>query len=377
MSPPMQITIGSPVTGNDFFPRDQVITQLLRALKAEHVLFLAPRRTGKTSVLLNLKEHASARTVFKNLEEFDHPRLWIKAIAEELSQIQDPGWLYALKQAGDLLPRLKTKYGHIEPAEWTQKADDFMEDLRAIGEPVWFLFDEFPTMIDLIAKHQGTALAESTLHWMRRLRQQTTGSPVRFLLTGSIGLDSVLRRHGIRGPANDLRREWLKPLKEDEAVAMALRLAGDNGIPLNDALARDYVQRLGPGRWPFFIQLLLAELQDAAPSPGQPANLDQIYRAVAYSQRNQYANNMWDRLREIFTPVEADLARSILRLVAGSDAGLFGDELRARLPDAQMDDYEYVRDVLLHDGYLTESDAGRIGFFSYLLRDFWLRKGRL
>lgn len=377
MSPPMQIIIGPPTTGSDFFPRDPVIQQLLRALKAEHVLFLAPRRTGKTSVLLNLQKHTDARAVFLDLEGFDHPKLWIKAMADTLSTLQDPIWLQALKQAGDFLPRLKTKYGHIEAADWHEKADDLMADLRTLNQPIWFLLDEFPTMIDRIAKRQDVALAESTLHWLRRTRQQNSKSPVRFLLTGSIGLDSVLRRHGIRGPTNDLRREWLKPLGEDEAVAMALRLAGDNGIPLNDALARDYVQRLGPGCWPFFIQLFLAELQEAAPSPEQPANLDQIYRAVAYSQRNQYANNMWDRLREVFTPVEADLARSILRLVAGSGAGLFGDELRARLPDAQMDDYEYVRDVLLHDGYLTESDAGRIGFFSYLLRDFWLRKGRL
>jgi hypothetical protein len=119
----MQIIIGAPATGSDFFPRDQITQRLLRALKVEHLLFLAPRRTGKTSVLLNLKERATARTLFLNLEAFDHPRFWIKAMAEALSEIQDEPWLQILKQADDLWPRLKTKYGHIEPADWTAKAN--------------------------------------------------------------------------------------------------------------------------------------------------------------------------------------------------------------------------------------------------------------
>lgn len=376
MSDAMQIIIGAPATGSDFYPRERITERLLRALRAEHVLFLAPRRTGKTSVLLNLKERAPARAAFLNLEEFDHPALWIKAMAGEMSKIQDEPWLQKLKQAGDLLPRLKTRYGHLEAADWTARADGLMEDLQALGEPVWFLLDEFPTMIDLIAKHQGVAMAESALHWLRRVRQQT-GSPVRFLLTGSIGLDSVLRRWGIRGPANDLRRESLAPLEEEEALELALRLASDNRVPLNEPLAREYVQRLGPARWPFFIQLFLAELQDSGPSPEYPANLDRIYQAVAYSRRNQYADNMWNRLHDIFNPAEAAIAREVLRSAAGAERGVFYDELRARLPNAEAGDYEYVMEVLHHDGYLMETAEGRICFFSHPLRDYWLRKRRV
>ena len=56
----MRIVIGSPPTGGDFFPRRQTIQQLIRALNVEHVLFLAPRRTGKTSILHQLLEDAPA-----------------------------------------------------------------------------------------------------------------------------------------------------------------------------------------------------------------------------------------------------------------------------------------------------------------------------
>jgi len=70
----MKLRIGPPVTGEDFYPRPQLIKTLIRALHGGHVAFLGPRRTGKTSclkaivaeppdgyvpLLLNLEKHHS------------------------------------------------------------------------------------------------------------------------------------------------------------------------------------------------------------------------------------------------------------------------------------------------------------------------------
>lgn len=373
----MQIVIGAPATGSNFFPRNQISQQLQRALQAEHVLFLAPRRTGKTSVLLDLQQNAPCRTVFLDLEGFDHPKHWIDAMISELSQIQDEQWLQKLKKIKDFLPRLKNKYVEIEGADWNARAQGLMDDLQQIDEPVWFLLDEFPIMIDRIAKTHNVALAESALHWIRRLRQQHPESPVRFLLTGSIGLDSVLRRHGIRGAANDLRRELLTPLRQDEALNFTMRLASDNQIALPEALAEDYLQRLGPGLWPFFIQLFIAELQDIDLPPTTTADIERVYQTIARGQRNQYAANMWDRLRDIFNTAEHTAARDMLRKVAAQQAGITVEQLRGQLAQLEADDFDYVLDVLQHDGYLTEKDNGNICFLSHLLRDFWVYKGRV
>jgi hypothetical protein len=51
--------------------------------------------------------------------------------------------------------------------------------------------------------------------------------------------------------------------------------------------------------------------------------------------------------------------------------------LRARTPAIEPEDFNYVLDVLMHDGYLRETDDGRFVFFSNLLRDYWRRKGRV
>lgn len=374
----MQVVIGAPATGNNFFPRPQISQQLRRALQVEHVLFLAPRRTGKTSVLLDLQTHAPARThtVFLNLEEFSHPEQWINAMVAKLSQIDDEVWLQKLKMAGSFLERIKSKNFEIAAVDWATKGQELMQDLQQLKDPIWFLLDEFPIMIDQIAKTHNVDLAEATLHWARNLRQQPN-SPMRLLLTGSIGLDSVLRRHGIRGVANDLRRETLKPLQPDEALRFTLKLAQDNGINLPEALAQDYLQRLGLGFWPFFIQLLIAELQEADPLPSTCADMEQIFQTLARSKRNQYAANMWDRLRDIFNPTEQAAARALLKLVAAQPEGIALPQLRGQLPQLEADDFDYILEVLQHDGYLSEAESGNICFFSQLLRDFWLYKGRV
>lgn len=378
-SAPMRIVIGAPATGDNFYPRDEIVQKLKLALAIEHVLFLAPRRTGKTSVLLHLQSIAPGKAVWLDLERFDHPSLWIKAMADELSKIQDPVWQRKLSQTGGFLERLNSEVVEITPHTWQEKANQLITGLDKLQEPIWFLMDEFPIMIDLIAQCHDVNTADAALHWLRGVRQQNPHSPVRFLLTGSIGLDSVLRRHGIRGSANDLRREQLTPLGKNEALAFALKLAHDNHIPLNEALALEFIDSLGPAIWPYFIQLFIAELQDHNPDPNHPADLDKIYRGVAHGQlnRNQYADNMWQRLTDIFNEAEASTARALLKLAAAHETGVALENIRLQLPNVLDEDLHHVLAVLQHDGYLIEDDNGQLRFFSHLLRDYWRHKNRL
>ncbi|MDR4514289.1 hypothetical protein [Nitrosomonas sp.] len=373
----MRIIIGSPPTGGDFYPRQSVIDQLVRALEVEHVLFLAPRRTGKTSILFRLREVAPAQAAFIDLEGLDHPQFWIRSMVDSVRAINDERWLQIVKKMPDFLRGFKSDLFEISETNWEDSADHLMHDLNQLGTPVWFLLDEFPIMVDKIANRYGKAEASAALHWLRRIRQHSTGSPVRFLLTGSIGLDSVMQRHGMRGIANDLRREILPPQTKEDALAFTLQLANNNQISLDEALAREFINRLGPAIWPFFIQLFVAECQDYVLRYGEPVDLDKVYQTVALGRRNQYADNMWARLRDIFSETEASVARQILKIIATHENGLPLENLRGQLPDLPADDFRTVLDTLEHDGYLVELANGNIAFFSHLLRDYWRHKGRV
>ena len=384
-----RIVLGSPATKDDYYPRDKISRKLRLALEVEHVLFLGPRRTGKTSVVLDLREKSVIPCIFLDVEQFSHPQLWIEAMVRELSRYTDGAGEQIFKKIKSGLPNLQISLqiqditATVQSAEktqpdWRQSADALFAALHKLATPVWFLVDEFPIMIDLIAKQHGVFLAEDTLHWLRSLRQQNTDSPVRFLLSGSIGLDNVLRRHNIRGVGNDFRREELTPLTAEEALKFALSLAEDNHIALQREMAEAYIKRLGPAIFPFFIQLFMAELQNIDIQPADVnetlALVEQIYQSIALSNRNQYADNMRSRLKDMFNEVELYVAKEILGLAAGNASGVSITDIRFHLNNAEAAEVEYVLEVLIHDGYLHRPQQRKYGFYSYLLRDYWLEK---
>ena len=53
----MRNIIGPPVVGDDLYGRDYELARLWEHLEnGEHILMLAPRRVGKTSLMLELKQ---------------------------------------------------------------------------------------------------------------------------------------------------------------------------------------------------------------------------------------------------------------------------------------------------------------------------------
>lgn len=55
----MRNIVGKPVSGADFFGREGELQSLIEALRNQHVLLLAPRRVGKTSLLFALASFRS------------------------------------------------------------------------------------------------------------------------------------------------------------------------------------------------------------------------------------------------------------------------------------------------------------------------------
>ena len=58
----MKNIIGKPVDGANFFGRDRELQELRRICENEHILLLAPRRVGKTSLLYALTSDTNRDT---------------------------------------------------------------------------------------------------------------------------------------------------------------------------------------------------------------------------------------------------------------------------------------------------------------------------
>ncbi len=298
----MKLRIGPPVTGEDFYPRPQLIQTLARALNGGHVAFLGPRRTGKTSCLKAIIANPPAGYVplMLNLEKHNSITDWLKEMAAATrTALEKPApklqWL--TEQSNDFLKRLETIDFHgvkielagSKEAVWRPAADKFLKLLKESDAPLLFLLDEFPAFLNLVAKKTSRDEIEAALNWFRSARQELSDSSTRFLVTGSIGLKSVVRRLGLAPTINDFDVREIPPLKEAEALDLLQRLAEDNNVPLDEPGCRHILKLLG-ANWPILLQLFVSAIQDEAFSkpPAQSA-LDQLYRErLVGDSRNKY-----------------------------------------------------------------------------------------
>jgi hypothetical protein len=396
----MELRIGSPATGDNYYPRPALIGKLLRALERDNVAFLGPRRTGKTSCLEQIKAQPGPFVpVLLNLEKHDTVEAWLSAMLAELRRVLDQpkGW------KADLADRTKSLIAGIQKidlpgvggvemasspgkAQWRKPAEEFLAVLARSDVPLLFLLDEFPTFLKLVAKHRSRDEVEAVLNWFRAARNELKDKRVRFLVTGSIGLKGVVRNLGLAPSINEFDSHEIPPLTEMEAQGLLAALAKDNNVPLNIPGQRKILSLLG-ANWPILIQLFISEIQEGEfKKPPTAAQLEAIYHdRLVNGSRNQYCDGMFDRMKDAFTETERRLAREILKAVCRTSGGLNRqdfDELHQKLDPvlsqtaSGIEELDHVLDTLKHDGYLLQENAGprHTRFGSNILRDFWLRK---
>ncbi len=391
----MKLKIGAPVSGDNFYPRTQVIQQLQKALSRDNVSFLAPRRTGKTSILIHLEENAGeSHPHFRiNLETCKTPSEMVSALIKPLHEL-NPRWKKELgKVSSGIVRGLKkiesVKFGPLGLSitqgqdAWQRPAELFLDQLLNYGGSITFLLDEFPILVNAAAQSDREG-CEAMLRWFREWRQRTVDSEIRFLVTGSIGLESVVRKYGFADTVNDFDEVDLPPLSEEEGLDFIQKLAAGADLSLDLKCAEKMLGHIG-NAWPYFLQIYVAELDDARTSDTviDSAFLDQVYlEKVVGGSRNKYLPHMWDRLDKALSVEEAKMARAILRGVAKTVVGLNGDQLKeaARTARSQAEElnettFSFVLNALKHDGYLFQQQQAPFNtvFFSNLLHDYWVK----
>jgi len=340
-----------------------------------------------------------------NLETCTTPLAMVEALVNALNLAdalnkESPRWKESLK---GLKERTFEQLSNIEEVsvnhvgsvsfrknieDWRKPAEVFFKQLMAHDGPLTFLLDEFPIFVDAAAKENRDG-CEAMLRWFREWRQRTADTGIRFLVTGSIGLDNVVRRHGLADTVNDFDCVDLPPLSDEDAIDFILKLGAGTGLTLSPDHAKQMVALVG-NAYPYFLQIFVAELDDALPHDANAerhvdeALIERVYRdRVVAGQRNKYLPHMQTRLDKILTPLEVKLAQAILRALCRNATGMNLDQItevaRNALPGSSsldLTDRDYVLDVLKHDGYLLQEHVApyQTRFFSNLLRDYWHRK---
>jgi hypothetical protein len=258
------------VRGGDFYDREREVGEIWHLVARDHVLLLAPRRVGKTSLLYRLQDKPadSWRSLYLMVESVDsEPRL-VARMLSAVYQLEPSGALWSKLGKGvrAVLERVgKASAGPVEldlthavGQHWEEIGDSLMRLMRGIRGPTLVMLDEFPIFVRrMLRLDKGLERTRLLLDWFRVLRtdQAVEEADVHFLLAGSVGLDAVVTRVQMSGTINDLETYRLGPLSAEAADRFLELLGQGEGLPLPPAIRQRIIKRLS---WlvPYHVQLI-------------------------------------------------------------------------------------------------------------------------
>jgi hypothetical protein len=368
--------------------RDIELNEIRRLLLAGiSIQMLAPRRVGKTWLMHEVENDLKARgwlTIFCDVEGMRTGDEFLQDLCRKI------------EEAGSLAQRAKVQFVHrlqqlvssnlegnplnaIGRIDVKRFSEALVASLQEQQTDAVILVDEIALFVSALLADDPAATTDFLYH-LRKLRQAYPR--VRWLLTGSIGLDVVARRANLAGALVDLEIFPLEPFSRTEARAYLADLCRQEKVrwrfSLDDAAFDHLAEQLG---WlsPFYLQLIANRIRPASSeTAGLPVaavtDIDRAFDALlAPAFRGSFA--AWEEhLTKNFPKSESDILHAVLESCCSQPAGETVATLQARLapkfptltPRGLMDSLT----ALANDGFLSEAD-GRWRFRSGLLRRYW------
>ena len=400
----MRNITGNPVSGDDFHGRESTLKTLRRTIEnGNHVLILAPRRVGKSSVVAECErlltedgwkvvsvdvQHAEDEAGFLQLlyEAIDESAVELeKTVGERLRE--------GIGKFRTVLRGVKAGAAGVQlevsenDAAWEDAANPLRSQIKRLAksdEKILFAMDELPIFLNqLLQRPDGQQRVERILNWLRSVRQ-ACGSNLPWVMCGSIGLDTFVQTHSLEGSINDLTEMSVGELDRGDATELLKKLAASEPefpeLPMD--VVNDILNRVG---WllPYYLQLMfhcLLSIADRERSSKFPSSED-VETAYETATRTNNLGHWSSRLKDLLQPEEKRRAQELLTAIANAPNGLPHPEIHGRLvassphadPDELQSQLRKLLRLLSDDGYIVQEDD-TIRFRSFLLRDFWKRE---
>lgn len=389
----MRNIVGQAVSGDDFFQRPQIIRKIQRAIRNGNQIYLsAPRRVGKTSIMNYLRDQPESgqHYVYAITQSIDSIDDFYKELARQV--IDSPAFRTmprvseALKKvAGSLLQRISLKISipfldvsldKGQPVNFQADLEKLLEEIDLDGDKLIILVDEFTETLDNVMIKHGKQEARRFLQTFRELmHNRKLTDKVQFLLTGSIGLQPLVRKLEASDLINQLMLIDIPPLSSDEACALFMKLIEPETIDINDETVRFLLNKID---WlvPFHVQLLVQEVIDIYESIGNPIDIPKAERAFEqlFHQRNRiYFEQYYERLKKRLEPgPEYQFVHDVLNRAAldlSIEKAVVHD---LSVKSGIAENYKATIESLLYDGYLSETaDNTEYRFNSSILKTWW------
>lgn len=377
----MQIITGQSARKENFWKREKEIKEILYKINShQHILLVAPRRVGKTSIMHYLLDNPEDKVVLyidtesANSENEFWKKLFNKLMGEEfVNTLQNRA-----KKLGNQLKTLKIseittkgiKLGESQEIEYIEAFKEIIKNLD-IDKNIVIMIDEFAQTIENIMKYESAQSAKSLLTHHRELRQdRSLSEKITFIYAGSIGLESVASKLDSISAINDLAVIKVPPLTQDEAKNFVETLAKTNNINIEEQTIFYMLEKI---EWliPFYIQLTMDELRKLDVKITNQL-IDNTFKLLL-ENRNHFEH--WHTRLKSFDDNEYKFAKEVLNFVSENNIITSSEILNIATKYTLSEDLaKEVRNSLVYDGYINNSDnIKEFRFNSPILKMWWYK----
>lgn len=395
------MSTGNIVTGDDYFPRPADEKKLWRHLSdGAHILLLAPRRVGKSSMITHIKNNPNSgyAVIYVFVQACDSEQSFYQKMLREIYRSEHikksekiknklSEWARSINFSLSVSPtNLEVELGEDKGVPklitYEMIRDVLYESLKLSEDTIIIAIDEFPDVLERISEEQGKKGVEQFLSGIRALCQDPEfNEKVQFILTGSIGLDTLAEKLAVTDLINMLVNMSVRPFKDAQAIEFINFYLKKHcpDIILNIEAQQAIIDGVG-WNMPYYLGLVCSQLIDI---------FDEEERQIEYSDINVAIDNLFspdmktvfshwrDRLNRLESS-ERSYAKQVLDLVSSDNTDVTYGEIFNLSQHSDFKDTinsRYVINCLLHDGYLYQPDDDIYQFTSPLLKRWWGRYG--
>ena len=394
----MNSATGRWVSGDDFFDRKRELQILeTRVRDRNHVLLTGQRRMGKTSIIRELGRRLEIEGwifLFADVEGAASPEDAIAEIAREVHGVRHIASRFAIgmkrlfsesvEEISAFDFGVKIRAG-LNVGNWRHHGEQMFCACAEHDRPVLLVIDELPIFLKRMLQQDDNARrVDEFLSWLRGVLQILGDRAPVLIVSGSIGLEPLVRRIGIPDRINHFNPYRLGPWDLETSVKCFNRLAESYAFTVKYGVAEAVYNALGIGI-PHHVQSFFARLRDFATMHGRDRvtvnDVDHVYRNELLGPSGQsdlvhYETRLKEGLEDESYPIAMEiLAEAAVQEVFTSDARHSLDRMYSRLVNDAPVRIADVLEILEHDGYLKLDNDG-YRFESHMLKDWFSARFR-
>ena len=326
----MKSSTGRWVSGDDFFDRGPELASLGRLVRAgNHVLLTGQRRMGKTSLLRELGRQLEDEGwifLFSDVEGAVSPEDVVADIARAAHPIRPVAWRVAdamgrlfderIDEISAFEFRVKIRAG-LDAGSWKRHGEGLLRHCAAEPRPTLLVIDELPIFLKrLLSRDRGADRVDEFLSWLRGVLQGLGNNTLVLVVSGSVGLEPLVRRLGIPDRINQFYSYRLGPWDRATCIECFGRLAESHRVSAENGVAEAVYEALGIGI-PHHVQSFFARLCDFIAirrrNRIRVADVETVYRTELLGPSGQSALAHYEtRLREALGEENCTIALQVL-----------------------------------------------------------------